>query len=112
MRSNIGMGGVSFLGALGNHLRTPTALLTGMPTQIRQLVDLLSKSLATLEAACAANGTEIPDLSESFHPDSEVFREDPAAAEAANIIGAAALQLAAIVIPPQMSLYHIVGGVS
>ncbi|KAF8626778.1 hypothetical protein AX15_004696 [Amanita polypyramis BW_CC] len=81
-----------------------------MPTQIRQLLDILSKSVATLEAACAANGAEIPDLTNPFHPDSEAFREDPAAAEAANLIGAAALQLAATVIPPQISLYHIVGG--
>ncbi|KAJ7223301.1 S-adenosyl-L-methionine-dependent methyltransferase [Mycena pura] len=73
-----------------------------MSTPIRQLLALITNSVDTLEAACAANGP--------FAPLSEAFRAIPAAAEAANIISAAALQLDAIVAPPHLSLYHIVGG--
>ncbi|KAF9564158.1 S-adenosyl-L-methionine-dependent methyltransferase [Agrocybe pediades] len=80
------------------------------PSTARQLVQLITASLDALEKSTAASGTQIPDLHAPFHPATEAFRSDPAAAEAANVIGAAALQLAAILIPPQVSLYHIVGG--
>ncbi|TFY66486.1 hypothetical protein EVG20_g4597, partial [Dentipellis fragilis] len=75
-----------------------------------QLVNLMQISLATLDKACASGGFHIPDLNEPFTPLSEAFRADPAAALAANTIVAAALQLAAILTPPQVSLYHAVGG--
>ncbi|ETW80288.1 hypothetical protein HETIRDRAFT_105202 [Heterobasidion irregulare TC 32-1] len=81
-----------------------------MPSQICELLILMTESVSTLEKACADNGTEIPDLNEPFSPPSEAFRISPVAAEAAAIISAAALQLAAILSPPQVSLHHLVGG--
>ncbi|KAJ7898380.1 S-adenosyl-L-methionine-dependent methyltransferase [Mycena leptocephala] len=60
-----------------------------MSTPIRHLLELITASVETLEAAC-----ESPSV----------------AAEAARIIAAAALQLEAIVTPPQVSLYRIIGG--
>ncbi|KAJ7269517.1 S-adenosyl-L-methionine-dependent methyltransferase [Mycena rebaudengoi] len=74
-----------------------------MSSPIRQLLELITKSVDTLESA-------FPDLHELFAPPSEAFRANPAAAEAASIISAAALQLEAILTPPQVSLYRIVGG--
>lgn len=82
-----------------------------MSTLSHQLVELLTKSLATVETACANKDLRIPDLYEPFHPSSEAFRADPQIAEAAAIISAAALHLEAIFTPPQVSLYHLVGGV-
>ncbi|KAJ7263588.1 S-adenosyl-L-methionine-dependent methyltransferase [Mycena haematopus] len=81
-----------------------------MTTPIRQLLALITQSVETLEAACQSSGTTIPDLHTPFAPPSEAFRANPEAAEAARIIAAAALQLEAIVTPPQVSLYRIVGG--
>ena len=83
-----------------------------MPTQLRQLLDLITNSIETLEKTCAANGTEVPDLQGIFSPASEAFRADPVAGEAADIISAAALQLSAIVAPPHITLFNAVGGVS
>ncbi|KAF8577508.1 S-adenosyl-L-methionine-dependent methyltransferase [Ramaria rubella] len=76
----------------------------------RQLVDLITNSLNTLENVCVQKDLTIPDLYQPFHPSSEAFRADPQAAEAAAIISAAALQLEAIFTPPQVSLYHLVCG--
>ncbi|KAF8492246.1 S-adenosyl-L-methionine-dependent methyltransferase [Gautieria morchelliformis] len=81
-----------------------------MLTLPHQLVELITKSLATVEAACTSKGLTIPDLYEPFHPSSEAFRADPHVAEAAAIISAAALHLEAIFTPPQVSLYHVVSG--
>jgi hypothetical protein len=79
--------------------------------QIRQLLGLINNAVETLDKTCTANGTKVPNLNEPFHPASEAFREDPAAAQATMLIGSAALQLAAVVLPPQVSLYNIIGGV-
>ncbi|TFY51548.1 hypothetical protein EVG20_g10950 [Dentipellis fragilis] len=76
----------------------------------RQLLNLIQTSLATLEKTCAGAGLRIPDLNEPFTPSSEAFRADPVAAYAANTVAAAALQLAAVLTPPHISLYHVVGG--
>ncbi|KAJ6527606.1 S-adenosyl-L-methionine-dependent methyltransferase [Mycena vulgaris] len=81
-----------------------------MSTPVRQLLALITQSVETLEAACQSSGTTIPDLHTAFAPPSEDFRANPEAAEAARIIAAAALQLEAIVTPPQVSLYRIIGG--
>ncbi|KAM6499102.1 S-adenosyl-L-methionine-dependent methyltransferase [Amanita muscaria] len=78
--------------------------------QIRQLLGLINSAVETLDKTCTANGTKVPSLYEPFHPSSEAFRGDPAAAQAAVLIGSAALQLAAVVLPPQISLYNIIGG--
>nr|GAT49961.1 S-adenosyl-L-methionine-dependent methyltransferase [Mycena chlorophos] len=82
-----------------------------MPTStIRQLLQILTEAVDTLEAACQSAAVAIPDLCDPFTPASEAFREVPKAAEAASLIGAAALQLEAIVTPPQISLYRVVSG--
>lgn len=81
-------------------------------SSLRQLLDVLTNAVSILEKACAEKNAKIPDLYEPFHPSSEAFRADPVAAEAANIISAAALHIDAIVTPPPVSLYHVVAGVS
>ncbi|CAA7266025.1 unnamed protein product [Cyclocybe aegerita] len=81
-----------------------------MSSPARQLLALISTSLSTLENTCAEKGFNIPDLHAAFDPASEAFRADPVAGEAANVLGAAALQLAAIFLPPHVSLYHNVSG--
>ncbi|KAF9462317.1 S-adenosyl-L-methionine-dependent methyltransferase [Collybia nuda] len=81
-----------------------------MSSPIRQLLELITESVETLEKVCAKNGTAIPNLYEPFAPPSEAFRVDPVAAEAASVISAAALHLEAILTPPQVSLYRMVGG--
>ncbi|KAL0952701.1 hypothetical protein HGRIS_006937 [Hohenbuehelia grisea] len=77
---------------------------------VRQLLNLLTEAVDSLEETCAAKGIPIPDLNEPFHPASEAFRADPAAADATRIIGAAAHHLAAIVAPPPVSMYSMIGG--
>ena len=83
-----------------------------MSSQICQLLDLITKSVETLENTCAANVTKIPDLYSAFNPASEAFRSDPAAGEAASIVSAAALHLSAITAPPHITAYNAIGGVS
>ncbi|KIL63447.1 hypothetical protein M378DRAFT_1047277 [Amanita muscaria Koide BX008] len=79
-------------------------------SQIRQLLDLLSKNVDALEKESAADGTKLPTLDEPFNPASESFRSNPVAAEAACIIRAAAVQLDAILAPPPMALSNMFGG--
>ena len=76
------------------------------------MLRLITDAATTLDRRCAANGTRIPDITEPFHRESEDFRDDPVAARAANIAGAAALQLATIVLPPQITMYNTICGVS
>lgn len=82
-----------------------------MASPLRQLLALLSENIDALEKACADGNVAVPDLYEPFSPSSEAFRAIPAATYAAKIISAAAGQIDAIVTPPQVSLYHAVGGV-
>ncbi|PPQ95286.1 hypothetical protein CVT26_014860 [Gymnopilus dilepis] len=81
-----------------------------MTSSARQLLDLISNSLTLLEKSCEARSVDIPDLNSPFHPSTEAFRADPTASEAANVISAAALQLAAIFVPPQVSVFRAIGG--
>ncbi|KAA1478073.1 S-adenosyl-L-methionine-dependent methyltransferase [Dentipellis sp. KUC8613] len=81
-----------------------------MSSSTSQLLNLIKTSLDALEKASASTGHRIPDLNDPFYPASEAFRADPTAALAANTAAAAALQLAAILTPPHVSLYHVVGG--
>ncbi len=80
-------------------------------TTFRQLLSILNDSVAVLEERAQSLGLPLPDLNSPFTPPSEEFRGDPACAEAASRISAAALHLEAIVTPPQVSLYHVVAGV-
>ncbi|TFY59550.1 hypothetical protein EVG20_g7747 [Dentipellis fragilis] len=81
-----------------------------MSSPAHQLLRLIADSLSIVQQSCTDKGAQLPDLDAPFTPSSEAFRADPSAAEAANIISAAALQLAAIFTPPQVSLYHVAGG--
>ncbi|KAJ7103971.1 S-adenosyl-L-methionine-dependent methyltransferase [Mycena belliarum] len=84
-----------------------------MSTPIRQLLEVITKSVEALETACQSSGVTLPDLNQPLAgpgDPSERFRAIPQAAEAARVISAAALQLEAILTPPQVSLYHIVSG--
>lgn len=80
--------------------------------QVRQLLDLITKSVEALEQACIESNTQLPSLDEPFHPASEAFRANLVAAEAVSVISAAAMQLDAIISPPRNVLYYAVGGVS
>ncbi len=80
-------------------------------TAFRRLLLILNDSVAVLEERARALGLPLPDLNSPFSPPSEAFRGDPACAEAASRISAAALHLEAIFTPPQVSLYHVVAGV-
>ena len=83
-----------------------------MSKPISQLLSLITEATATLDKTCTASGTDLPDLTVPFYAESEAFRQDPIAEEAANVIGAAALQLAALVMPPHLSMFNLIGGVS
>ncbi|KAF8313565.1 S-adenosyl-L-methionine-dependent methyltransferase [Amanita rubescens] len=78
--------------------------------QVRQLLNFITKSVDDLEQACIKSNTQLPSLDEPFHPASEAFRDNPAAAEAISVISAATVQLNAIVSPPRNVLYYAVGG--
>ncbi|KAJ8519047.1 hypothetical protein ONZ45_g3949 [Pleurotus djamor] len=80
------------------------------PSPLRQILNLMHENVAILEATCLRQGLAIPDLDAPFHPTTEAFRSDSTAAEAANIISAAALQMATILLPPSVTLYQAVGG--
>lgn len=82
-----------------------------MSPPIRQLLDHILWSVLILEKACDENETAIPDLHEPFTFASEAFRRDPVVAEAARVICGAALQIEAILAPPQVSLTRIMSGV-
>ena len=82
-------------------------------SQLRQLFELVAKSLDALEKACAESGTRIPDLHESFDPTaSDDFSSNLVAAEAASAISAAALQMYAILGTPRNAFFYHVGGVN
>ncbi|KAL1670094.1 O-methyltransferase-domain-containing protein [Schizophyllum commune] len=80
-------------------------------SSLTPLIELIVQNARVLEAACASgNGTgqaSLPDLNAPFDPASEAFRKDPKAAEAANLIAAAAFQLAATVLPPPSTLLGV-----
>ncbi|KAJ3769755.1 S-adenosyl-L-methionine-dependent methyltransferase [Lentinula raphanica] len=81
-----------------------------MSSELQQLLDTITGAVKSLNQACASNGTSVPSLDEPFQPSSESFRGNFEALQAARIISAAALQLEAVVAPPQVVLYHVAGG--
>ncbi|KAG6856980.1 hypothetical protein H0H87_011369 [Tephrocybe sp. NHM501043] len=81
-----------------------------MTSPLRQLLNLLTESVRNLEVACDSSGCEVPDLYAPFSSQSEAFRANPEADEAAKIICAASLHIQAILMPPHISLFHIVSG--
>ncbi len=75
------------------------------------LSNLIASSITELEKTCAESKLPFPNLDEPFTPQSEAFKENPVAAEAANIIAAAANQLLNTVLRPPVALGSIVSGV-
>ncbi|KAF8181637.1 S-adenosyl-L-methionine-dependent methyltransferase [Pholiota molesta] len=71
---------------------------------LRSLAALISDSISAIEQTCTAKNVEIPSLNDPFSPQTEAPLMDPAIAEAASIIIAAASQLIAMVRPAPMSL--------
>ena len=80
--------------------------------QVRQLLDLITKSVDTLEQACSESKIELPSLDEPFQLAHLALWADPSATEAIAIISAAALHLNAIVSPPENIICSAVAGVS
>ncbi|TFK65282.1 O-methyltransferase [Pluteus cervinus] len=81
-----------------------------MAESILQLSKLITDNSSHLVSLTASRGLTIPHLNEQYTEESENFRKDAQCAEAAAIIVAAALQLAATLSPPQQSAYAIFGG--
>lgn len=79
--------------------------------QVRQLLDLITKSVDTLEQACIESNTQLPGLDEPFQPSYEAFWANSVVAETSSIISAAALHLNAVVSPPRNILLYAGGGV-
>ncbi|KAG5341098.1 hypothetical protein C0989_011690 [Termitomyces sp. Mn162] len=82
-----------------------------MAAEIQQLSDLIASSVSTLLRTCEDNKTPFPDPKQPFTPQSEAFRASQAANDATNLIAASALQLAARVLPPYVSMMSIASGV-
>ena len=80
--------------------------------QVRQLLDLITKSVDALEQGCTESKIELPSLDEPFQPTHLALWADPNAAEAIAIISAAALHLNAIVSPPRNMINSTVTAVS
>ena len=80
--------------------------------QVRQLLDLIKKSVDTLEKVCSESKIELPSLNESFQPAHFALWADTNAAQAIAVISAAALHLNAVVSPPQNMINSTVAGVS
>lgn len=80
--------------------------------QVHQLLDLITKSVDTLEQVCSGNKTELPSLDKPWQPAYLALWTNPIAAEAVAVISAAAMHLNAIVSPPQNMISSTVAGVS
>lgn len=83
-----------------------------MPSQLRQLLELMAQSVEVLERVSEQTGISIPDLNAPLTPASEAFRRSPEATEAVKVIIAAADHMAAIVSPPHKQISKFLGGVS
>lgn len=83
-----------------------------MASLISQLSQLIAKSVGDLEKTCKENGLDLPDMNApGFVPQSEAFRFNPSAAEAAKVIAAASFQLATALLPPHEIVAHYMSGV-
>ncbi|KAF8350308.1 S-adenosyl-L-methionine-dependent methyltransferase [Amanita rubescens] len=78
--------------------------------EIRQLLDLITKSVDALEQACTQSNIEVPSLDKPFDPAYRAFWVNPVTAEAAAVVTAAATHLDAILSPPHAVLNYAVGG--
>jgi hypothetical protein len=83
-----------------------------MASALTELSSIIAAAVISLNKACADGGTPFPGLEIPFSPLSEAFRANPQAAEAANVIAAAATQLASMVLPPPAAIFTLISGVS
>ncbi|KAF5312467.1 hypothetical protein D9619_003730 [Psilocybe cf. subviscida] len=81
-----------------------------MSSTLLELSTIIAGAVNSLNKACADSGTTFPGLEVPFSPSSEAFRLNLQAAEAANIIAAAATQLAAMVLPPPSAMFSLISG--
>ena len=81
--------------------------------QVRQLLDLITKSVDALERTCSESKIELPSLDAPFQSAHSALWADPNAAEAIAVISAASLHLNAIVSAPENMILNVtVAGVS
>ena len=73
-------------------------------SDLRKLVDLLSQSVDTIEASCAARGVSLPSLNGPYSAAPEEAYKDPKVLEAASLVCAAANQLSLSVRPAKATL--------
>ncbi|KAJ7110473.1 hypothetical protein C8R44DRAFT_883614 [Mycena epipterygia] len=91
-------------------MKAPDAPQMALST-LTQLSNLISQSVATLERISTETGIALPDLDNpTIAVESEVLRTNAAAIEAAKIIAAAGLQLAALTMPPKDYVFEVVFG--
>ena len=81
-------------------------------SELFTLAKIISDSVQSLDRACTDNGLTFPSLNDPFTPQSEAFRSNPDASEAASRIAAAAFQLVASVLPPPATVLSLISGVS
>ena len=75
--------------------------------RVIELSQLISKSANTLQEICDSEGYDFPDLDDPVTRESEAFRTNPEAAEAADLITTAAWQLIAAVSSPPAAIYSL-----
>lgn len=79
-----------------------------MTSQLIALSQLISQSVAQIDQVCKDNNLVFPHLDEPYTSSTEEYRTNQTAADAANVIAAAALQLAATVLPTAESVSNII----
>ncbi|KAJ7906790.1 S-adenosyl-L-methionine-dependent methyltransferase [Mycena leptocephala] len=78
---------------------------------LTQLSNLISQSVATLERISTETGIPLPDLDNpTIAAESDVLRTNATTIEAARLIAAAGLQLAALTMPPKDYVFEVVFG--
>ena len=83
-----------------------------MASTIIQLSNLITNNTAILTKLCEQNDIPFPSLNDPcFNPNSDAFRSIPGAANACNIIIAAAAQLSTIVDQPNVSIMKLADAV-
>lgn len=82
-----------------------------MASEILELAELILSSAKTLIENARKDNVLLPGLNDQFTITSEAFRSNSHSALAANVIVAAASQLAATVRPPPLSVFQLVAGV-
>ena len=80
-------------------------------TPLRDLTELILRSVDTIESSCERRGVDLPSLDEPFTPESEAFRADPDVLAAIQVLTSAAYQLLQVGRSPHISLLYEATGV-